>query len=79
MIPKPLESIVLEDIQGLIDNQVGETKTIEYKRDIPGNSDGDKVSFLRAVSSIANTAGGDVLYGVEALDGIPKGLPGLDQ
>ena len=79
MIFKPLDAITLDDLQRLRENRISEGKTIEYKQVLPGGSDGEKIKFLRAVSSLANIAGGDLLYGVEARDGIPEALPGLQQ
>ena len=78
MIPKAVDAINLEDLHRLRDNQVAEGKTIEYKRELPGSGDADRIKFLRAVSSMANTAGGDVLYGVEETNGVPTGFPGAD-
>ena len=78
MIPKLLDTIVAADLQALIDNEVRESKTIEYKRELPGNADSEKVPFLAAVSSFANTGGGDLLLGVEAEGGLPTAFPGLD-
>ena len=78
MISKPLDAITLDDLHRLLENRISEGKTIEYKQVLPGGSDGEKIKFLRAVSSFANTAGGDLLYGTEAQDGIPKSLPGLE-
>lgn len=77
MINKPLQQITLADLQRLIDERVCESKTLEYKQDLPGNSDGGPVKILRSISSFANTAGGDLLYGVSAADGIPTGFPGI--
>ena len=66
-------------LDSLIANQVEESKTLDYKRTLPGTSDGDKIEFLADVSSFANTAGGDILYGVDAPPpaGIPTSIPGL--
>jgi hypothetical protein len=60
---------------------------VEYKEALPGNSDDDKREFLSDVTSFANAAGGDLIFGVrerreagrptaeiEAL----AGLPGLN-
>lgn len=77
MIPKPLDNIQEADLQTLIDNQIAEGKTIEYKRELPGMADGEKIKLLRSVSSFANAEGGDLLYGVEAVDGIPQSIPGV--
>ncbi len=79
MIPKPLLEIGESDLHALRDNRVVEGKTIEYKRDLPGRSDGDRIGFLRAVSAFANTEGGDLLYGVDTAEGIPTGFPGIGQ
>jgi len=77
MIPKSLDRIALADLQELIDNQVHEGKTIEYKRDLPGSSPDDRKEFLKDVSSFANADGGDLLFGVDAKDGLPQAIPGI--
>lgn len=77
MISKPIEQVTKDDIIRLIDNQVPEGRTIEYKRELPGTGDGDKVKFLKAVSGMANTDGGDLIYGIDASDGIPMSGPGF--
>lgn len=65
MINKKIEDITAEDLQALIDNNVPEGRTIEYKRDIPSNSDSSKKEFLADVTSFANTSGGDLIFGIE--------------
>ena len=67
-----------EDLDGLIHNKVPESKSLEYKRQLPGREDGGNVKILQSITSFANTTGGELLYGVEAKDGIPIGLPGID-
>lgn len=76
MIPKPVNEIGLDDLQALIDGEVAENKTLEYKREMPGG--GDPIPFLAAVSAFANTSGGDLLIGVEAVEGVPQALPGVE-
>ena len=78
MIPKNLNDITEADFLDLINNSVPEGRTIEYKRDLPGNSDKDKKEFLADVSSFANASGGDLLYGIDAKDGIPISVNGLE-
>ena len=51
MINKRLEDITEEDIENLIMNGEREGKTIEYKRDIPDNTDSSKKKFLASISS----------------------------
>jgi len=78
MIHKPLEEITLTDLQALLDNAVAEMKTIEYKSLLPGESAQEKREFLADVSSFANTAGGDLIYGIKEKKGIPTDIPGVD-
>jgi hypothetical protein len=78
---KQLESIEVADLQALVDHQVSEVKTIEYKQLLPGNSDSDKKEFLADVSSFANAAGGDLIFGIREESGVPQdlcGLPGIN-
>jgi hypothetical protein len=76
MIPKRLDGITEDDLLSLITNGVAEGRTIDYKRDLPGASDGDKKEFLADVSSFANTAGGDLIFGVEESQGLPTQITG---
>ena len=78
MIRGPVNEINVEALRALVADRVGEGKTLEYKREMPGGSDGGRVRFLKAVSAFANTAGGDLLLGVEAVDGVAAALAGVD-
>lgn len=49
----------------VIDSARPEGRQIEYKREPPGNTDGDKKEFLADVTSFANTVGGDLLIGID--------------
>src|SRR6266571_7938464 len=75
---RPLEAIEESDLQALVDNQVSEHKTFEYKAVLPGNADGDKKEFLADVSSFANASGGDLIYGIKEQSGVPAELSGLE-
>ena len=66
-----MDDIDENDIAYLMKNQIDESKDLEYKRDLPGASDGEIHKFLSQVSSLANTIGGHIIYGVDAKDGIP--------
>lgn len=74
---RPLDSIHRGDLQELVDAQIPEGRDLEYKRELPGGSDGERKEFLADVSSFANAAGGMLLYGVEDRDGTAVGLPGI--
>lgn len=79
MIQKRIDQIQSSDIQGLVDNEVREGKAIEYKEQLPGNSDSDKKEFLADASSFANASGGDIIFGIKETrdaDGKPTGVPG---
>ena len=78
MINKSFPEIGLADILQLIENGIAESKTIEYKRELPENSSESKKEFLADVSSFANSEGGDILFGIEAESGIPIKLSNLD-
>ena len=69
MIAKNLTDIRTEDIEALIANAASESTTLEFKRDLPGGTDDAKREFLADISALANTSGGDLLYGIEEQDG----------
>lgn len=75
---KPLELINESDLQSLVDNQSIENKTTDYKELLPNNSDSDKREFLADVSSFANATGGDLIFGIKEVDGVPSELSGLE-
>lgn len=53
------------DIQRLIENQVPEQKTLEYKKELHFAKDADKKEFLFDISAMYNTDGGCIIYGIE--------------
>ena len=77
MLSKSIHEIGLADLQDLKQNGVPEGKTIEYKREMPANTNDEKAKLLAAVSSFANTAGGDLLLGVEESKGLPTSFGGV--
>jgi hypothetical protein len=79
LIPKSLEQITKEDLQALIDNAVLERRTLDYKQSLPRRTDSSKKEFLADVSSFANAAGGDLVYGIsqDRETGEPRELLGL--
>ncbi len=72
MISKRFEDVEFSDIEALLNNEVAESKTLEYKREISSNE-----KLLAGVSALANTVGGDFIIGIEAKDGIPINLKGV--
>jgi Schlafen, AlbA_2 len=70
----PLATIDEVALQNLIRARVTESRSIDYKRETYGNARDDYAEFLADISSFANTAGGDVVIGVAATDGIPTAI-----
>jgi Putative DNA-binding domain len=70
----PLEAIEESDLQRLIEVRVAEKRDIDYKRDTYGNRDQDHGEFLADVSSFANTAGGEIVIGMDEQGGVPTGF-----
>lgn len=74
---RPIESITEKDLQALIDDKVPEGRSIDYKRDLNLQTDDQKKKFLEHVTAFANTAGGHLIYGIEANGAIPTELVGM--
>jgi hypothetical protein len=64
MLPINLHDLTCNDIQRLIDSEVTESLTLEYKEALPTTSGDDKREFLYDVAAMANRAGGDIVYGL---------------
>lgn len=78
MIPSELRAITLATIENLKRNGVAESTTLEYKSELPGTSDEQRREFLKDVSALANTAGGDLLLGVTEKDGLIVDILGIE-
>ena len=76
-LDQPLDALREQDLQELIDDQVIEKATLEYKRDLPGSTHTDRKEFLRDVSSFANTAAGHIVYGMRGDAGAPVEIVGI--
>ncbi len=77
MIPKTLDKIEAADIQSLVTNGDEERRTLDFKRDLPGNTDKDKNELRADVTSFANAGGGDLIFGVDEAGGVATAVPGL--
>lgn len=73
-----LEKITEDDLQRLIENKVREGRCIEYKENRPAIKDEEKKKFLIQVTSFANAAGGDLIYGIKEENRTPKKLLGFE-
>ena len=77
MILKPLDQIAEPDLNDLVANAVSEQKTLDYKQQLPDPNDAGKRELLADASSFANTAGGDLIFGITESAGVPTGIPGV--
>ena len=77
MINKPIDQITEADLSNLVKAAVAERKTLDYKQQLPDTNDAGKRELLADVSSFANTAGGDLVFGITESGGVPTGIPGV--
>jgi len=71
---KPVGELAFADIEALIQNGIPEGRTLDYKRDLYGNSDAEKKEFLCDICAFANTTGGYLVIGVDEDKGIPRAV-----
>ncbi|MCK5018430.1 MAG: ATP-binding protein, partial [Candidatus Peribacteraceae bacterium] len=74
---KPLEDFTLEDMQQLVDDQISEVTSIEYKSALQVITGDEKREFLNDVSSFANTKGGYLIFGIEEKGSMPTNVKGI--
>lgn len=65
MIDKPLHEVTRSALELLVETKAHEGRTLDYKRDLNIATDENKRELARDVSSFANAAGGDLVFGVE--------------
>lgn len=79
MIPKPIDQITTQDILALVENKVPEGRMLDYKQNIPPSIDDEwKREFLYDITSFANSAGGEMLFGITEVRDVnnqPTGIP----
>src|SRR3954471_2080728 len=77
MLAQRLDELSFTTIEALVAAGLREGRTLDFKRDPVGGRDEDKREFLADVSAFANTAGGDLLFGVEESGGEATAAPGV--
>lgn len=75
---RDLESVDISDLRTLVEDGVSEGRKIEYKENLPGNTDSDKKEFLADISAFSNTSGGHFLIGIRESSGVPEDIVGID-
>ena len=87
LLGKPLHEVTPEDIQRLVEQQVQESISLEYKSQFPDlKKDSEKKKFLADVCALANRVGGVIIYGIEEdkdeegkNTGIARQISGIDE
>jgi hypothetical protein len=77
MLPVNLSELASSHIQELIDSEVAENLTLEYKRELPTGQSEQKKEFLFDIAALANAAGGDIVYGIVDRKGDDKQSTGI--
>jgi len=72
-----LRSINEEILQALVKDEVREDKFLEFKESLSISRSDEKEEFLADVSSFANAAGGDLVLGMAAKEGVAIQLRGM--
>jgi Putative DNA-binding domain len=79
MLAKPLTEIQAADLFVLVEQGISESVTLEFKAELPEGGDGASVKILREIAALANTAGGDLLFGIAEEDSVASSLQGLEK
>lgn len=62
---KSIHELAEGDIRALIEREVGESRILDYKREMYSNSDADKRDLACDISAFANSDGGFLIVGIE--------------
>lgn len=77
MLLEDLSQVDAIHVEQLCSGKCPESATLDFKRDLPGNSDKDKHELLKDVSALANSEGGDLVYGIDEVDGAATAITPL--
>ena len=75
---KNIEEITEVDLLNLINNEVAESKSIDYKIQLFSTNREERKEFLADVSSFANSHGGHLIFGVSEVNGVPNKIEGIE-
>jgi hypothetical protein len=65
LLGKKADTLKEEDIKRLVHNKVQENKSLDYKKELHLSQDKDRKEFLFDITSLSNTEGGCLIYGIE--------------
>jgi hypothetical protein len=65
LLGKKADKLNEDDIKRLVQNKVQENKSLDYKKELKLDQDRDKKEFLFDITSMSNTDGGCLIFGIE--------------
>ena len=67
----PIELLCIDEalLLSACSGQWLESQTLEVKQSLPGTDDKSRNEFLKDVCALANSSGGDILYGIREKSG----------
>lgn len=74
MLAPNIAAVDLALLKMVCESAWSESSTLEFKRDAPGNADKDKHELLKDVCALANADGGDIVFGIDEVDGVASTL-----
>ncbi len=78
MLSKAIDALTFSDVLAMVEVGLREGRTLDFKQAPVGGKDDDKREFLADVSALANTAGGDIVFGITEAQGEATGAPGIE-
>ena len=79
MLPAKLDSIDESHLKELVASEIRESRSLEFKAKlVVWGTDSEKKEFLADVSALANSGGGDLVFGIEEDHGAASAVVGLD-
>jgi predicted HTH transcriptional regulator len=69
-----LPAIDESTLEALCSDRTPESATLEFKRELPDRSEKGRMEFLKDIAALANTSGGDIIYGIAESGGTAASL-----
>lgn len=73
----PFHQISETELSALVSQEIGESRMLELKQDLQLATDDQKREFLSDVTALANTDGGDLIFGIREDNGVAAEIVGL--